>query len=383
MAKRASVAKKSGGSAATKAKAKKTSAKRTSAAKPAPKTVKRAATPASKPKKASVPKRSVSVRAKAKTPQKKAPIRAAKKVRRPPVTALARGMPRAAPRTTLWPVHVVDIADVDSGDPGNSPGSAEFAFRLLAEGDSWFTIAGVPSSNMLYELQLPQQGIVVNIAYPGDTLVHIADLASNQDLKKMLTDRFGYRWHAILLSAGGNDLMDRAAQVLQNPGTDSTDPGDYVNAAQLASFVADVRAGYRTIVGLRDSSQSANNGVPVIVHCYDYPTPRNAPARFLAVSLLGPWLFKAFNDKLIDASMWVPVSDLLVDALADGIAALASGPAALPEFYFVDTRRTLQRAAPGSTAVSGDWLNEIHPTRAGYRKLADKIGATILSVLPG
>lgn len=348
------------------------------------KPTKPAATSAPKRKQSSLPKSGAAARTKPKPAPKKTPQRAAKA---PRTRAMPQGLglapTRGVRRATLWPVHVVTVADVYSGEPGNSPGSAEFAYRFLAEGDSWFTIGGIPSSNLLYEMRFPQQGIVVNIAYPGDTLVHIADLASNNDLKKMLTERFGYRWHAIVLSAGGNDLMDRASAVLQNPGTGSSDPQDYVNAAQLTRFIADVQQGYRTIVALRDSSQSANHGVPVVAHCYDYPTPRNAPARFFSVGLLGPWLYKAFNDKLIDESMWVPVSDFLVNALADAIAALGSGPGALPNFHFVDTRDTLQRAAVGSTGVSGDWLNEIHPSQAGYRKLADKIEATILSLLPG
>ena len=377
MVKRTNVGKKSRAPAVTKRRStKKGASTRTR------KTAKPVATAAPKRKTTSMPKPAASTRAKAKAkPRARAPTSAAKK----PVLLRAREItaaPRAARRVTLLPVHVATVADVYSGDPGNSPGSAEFAYRLLAEGDSWFTIGGIPTSNMLYELRFPQQGIVVNIAYPGDTLAHVAQLASNRDLKKMLTDRFGYRWHAIMLSAGGNDLMDRASLLLRNFGSGSSDPKDYVVAAELASFIADVQQGYRTIVGLRDSSQSANNGVPIVAHCYDYPTPRNSPARFFAVGLLGPWLHKAFNEKLIDETMRVAVTDYLVDALADGIDALASGPGALPNFHFVDTRGTLERAAVGSTGLSGDWLNEIHPSQAGYRKIAERIGAKILGLLP-
>jgi lysophospholipase L1-like esterase len=274
------------------------------------------------------------------------------------------------------------VDDVYNGDPGSSPGSAEFAYRILSEGDSWFTIGGIPSSNLLYEMRFPRQGIVVNIAYPGDTLGHIAQIASNRDLKKMLTERFGYRWHVILLSAGGNDLMDRASRVLRNPGSASADPRDYVSAAEIERFVADVQQGYRTIVALRDSTDSVNNRVPIVAHCYDFPTPRNAPARFFSAGLLGPWLHKAFNDRRIEESMRVRISDYLVNVLAEAIAVLAAGPAALPNFHFVDTRGTLERAAVGSTGLSGDWLNEIHPSQAGYRKVADRIEAKILSLLP-
>jgi hypothetical protein len=96
--------------------------------------------------------------------------------------AVASPPPAAGARESEGcPVQVVTVTDVYSGDPGSSPGSAEFAYRILAEGDSWFTIGGIPSSNLLYEMRLPQPGIVCNIAYPGDTLKHVAELARNQD----------------------------------------------------------------------------------------------------------------------------------------------------------------------------------------------------------
>ena len=298
-------------------------------------------------------------------------------------TALvASAAPAAAARdSNAIPVQVVTVTDVYSGDPGSSPGSAEFAYRILAEGDSWFTIGGIPSSNLLYEMRLPQPAIVCNIAYPGDTLKHIAELAANQDLKKLMSDRFGYRWHAILLSAGGNDLMDRAPQLVRNAGDGSGDPRDYLVTEQLEKFVHDLQDGFRTIVGLRDAAPSANHGVPIVVHGYDYPTPRNAPARFFAVPLLGPWLHRAFDDQQIDDAMRIPITDFLADVLAEAIRALATPPYALPDFHFVDTRGALERAAAGTTGTSGDWLNETHPSHAGYRKIAAKLSAKLVGLL--
>ncbi|MCU0973284.1 MAG: SGNH/GDSL hydrolase family protein [Burkholderiales bacterium] len=285
--------------------------------------------------------------------------------------------PAAMRGFTGVPVQVVTIADVYSGDPGSNPGSAEFAYRILAEGDSWFTIGGIPSSNLLYELRLPQPAIVCNIALPGDTLKGIAELARNQDLKKLLTERFGYRWHAILLSAGGNDLIERAPQLLRNPGNGSIDARDYLVTEQLEGFVRDVQDGYRAIIALRDATESANHGVPIVVHGYDYPTPRNAPAHFVAVPLLGPWLQRAFDDLQIAEAVRVPITDFLVDVLAEAIKTLAAEPTALPGFHYVETRGTLQRAATGATGTSGDWLNETHPSHEGYRKIAAIIGAKV------
>lgn len=316
------------------------------------------------------------------TPGPAAARRAARTPAQRPMHAAVRSLaPRAAAESAAVPVSVVTVTDVYSGDPRSSPGSAEFAYRLLAEGDSWFTIGGIPSSNLLYELRLPQSGIVCNIASPGDTLVRIADLARNRDLQKLLTERFGYRWHAILLSAGGNDLMDRAGQLLRNPDAGSSDPRDYLVTVQVEDFVRDVQDGYRIITGLRDAPQSANAGVPIVVHGYDYPTPRDAPARFITLPVLGPWLQRAYDDHGIAEDMRIPITNFLVDVLAEAIKVLAEGPSALPDFHFVETRGALQRAAAGATGVSGDWLNEIHPSPDGYRKIAARIGEKVRSLL--
>jgi lysophospholipase L1-like esterase len=175
--------------------------------------------------------------------------------------------------------------------------------------------------------------------------------------------------------------VDRASRVLLNPGSGSTDPRHYVLRPEIERFVAEVQEGYRSIVVMRDAADSVNNGVPIVVHGYDFPTPRNSPARFFTARLLGPWLHKAFNEKAIAEAMRVPISDYLLNVLAEAIAVLASGPSALPAFHFVDTRGTLQRAADGAVGLSGDWLNEIHPSQTGYRKIADRVEAKILSLL--
>jgi hypothetical protein len=312
------------------------------------------------------------------TVAKKVAPRKATKPRRAPAPKRAAVKVRAA----LWSATVLSVADTQSGNPDTSPGT--FDARILAEGDSWLTIGAIPSSNLLFELRFPRRTAVVNIAYPGDTIVHIADIATNPDLRKMLTDRnFGWRWHAIVLSGGGNDLIDRAGACLRVPPAGSgTAPADYIDAGALAALVADVRTGYRDIVALRDST-SLNAGVTIVAHTYDYASSRNSPAKFLFVGFKGPWLHRAFDTAGIPESMRIGVADRLFDALADGILALEGQ---LPAFRVVKTRNSLVRAAPDATGASGDRLNEIHPTSAGYTKLARKlepvIDAVVVAALP-
>ena len=85
--------------------------------------------------------------------------------------------------------------------------------KILSEGDSWFTLGGIPTSNLLFELRFHEPTMIVNITIPGDTMVHISRLSDNDQIRQTL-GRDGLAWNAILLSGGGNDLVDNANDIL-------------------------------------------------------------------------------------------------------------------------------------------------------------------------
>jgi lysophospholipase L1-like esterase len=45
-------------------------------------------------------------------------------------------------------------------------------------------------------------------------------------------------------------------------------------------------------------------------------------------------------------------------------------PNQISNFHVINTRNTLNRAKLNSKGNSGDWLNEIHPNKNGYKKIA-------------
>jgi lysophospholipase L1-like esterase len=247
---------------------------------------------------------------------------------------------------------------------------------VLAEGDSWFTLGAVPSSNMLFQVQVRQPTALVTIAEPGDTMVNMGDPNRMLQLRRLLAvPQFSYKWDAILISGGGNDLIGSAPELLTTPAVPSSDPADYVDPAALQRLVATVQASYANIVAVRDSAPSQSQGKPIYAHTYDYPTPRDSPARFLGVGILGPWLYPAFLLADIPPAMWIALSDHLLDQLAEAILALdsQSGSRPLPGFFAVDTRNTLNRARLGTVGNDADWANEIHPNTGGYKKLGQKL----------
>lgn len=276
--------------------------------------------------------------------------------------------------------------------PGDAGGPDLSAFRhgFLAQGDSWFSAGAMPpfqTTNLLFELDLRSRAFAVNCASPGSRLRHMTDACSDPAFQRLLAGRLvPRRWDAILLSAGGNDMIDAAAvlpkqadgmpvpahqRILLKPEewTGAASVARYVSADGLARFEAHLAAQFDRLIALRDR-ESTNRGVPVFVHCYDYPLPRNAPVRFFAGKKT--WLHPAVLAYRIPEADWFALSRYLITALKRMLQSLD-----LPQLFVVDTTGTLRPAAPDAEGNSMDWANEIHPNAAGYAKLAAKYAAAL------
>ena len=279
-------------------------------------------------------------------------------------------------------IHIARWSDVQGFDDDANPHDSQYKYRILAEGDSWFSIAGFPSSNIAFQMRMDKPAIIVNLAMPGDTIRNMSEISSNNALDKAMTRSHGYRWHAILMSGGGNDLIDNADRIIKKPTGTYTHPADCCDDAELQNTMKHIEEGYQRIVELRDRVGSSCRGKPIIIHTYDFTTPRNSPSRFFGLPALGPWLYRALKDAGVQKKYWNDVSDYLIGTLAERLKGLGKGPNALPAFYVVNTLDTLVPAELGTTRESNDWLNEIHPTADGYRKIARKITRKLKKLLP-
>ena len=277
--------------------------------------------------------------------------------------------------------QVISWSSVQAGDGDSNPDSVMFDHKLLAEGDSWFSLGGMPTSNLLFSMKFDTSAIIVNCGSPGDTIRNMGQISSNPNLKKAMSKRYGYRWDALLLSGGGNDLIDDADEIVKRRTGAPADPAAYCDEERLTKTLEKVKKGYRDIIELRDKPGSSCIDKPVIAHTYDWVTPRNAPARFIVIPLLGPWLHTALKTARVPQGQWIAISDYLVARLRDTIMSLASGADRLPNFHVVTTQDTLVRAEPDTTHDSGDWMNEIHPNSDGYKKIAAKISRKVRQLL--
>jgi hypothetical protein len=88
----------------------------------------------------------------------------------------------------------------------SAPPLGGYGRRLLAEGDSWFTLGSLnllQDSNLLFELEVATSTVIVNCAYPGDTLRRMVDGIDDVDFDRLLRKRnFASFCEAIIVSAG-------------------------------------------------------------------------------------------------------------------------------------------------------------------------------------
>jgi len=150
----------------------------------------------------------------------------------------------------------------------------------------------------------------------------------------------------------------------------------YLSDPGWQTFSTYLRANFEHLIGLRD--QGPSRAQPVFVHGYAFPTPRPAGAGLH----LGPWLLPSLQRYGVPAADGVVVAHELLTRLGALLADMATDTARFPALHVFDsTAVPIEPALPDTEGVSGDWVNEIHLTRAGYRKIARPWSAAIEAVL--
>ena len=286
-------------------------------------------------------------------------------------------------------------ADLNRDTP---PPLADYGWRLLAEGDSWFSITALwrRSANLLAELELPRSSAAINCAAPGATLQRMVDRRADGTCQRLLAGRSARYWDAVLLSAGGTDLIAAANTPTTLPDGSATPPeqrvlrtaveagagaiaDDWISEPGWARLAAHLHSEFALFSGWRDAGPSAARHL--LLHCYATPVARPAGA---GGSPQG-WLYPALLACGVPVPLRQPVTELLFERLRRLLRALdqdSGTPQALARVHVFDSSAVpLVPALPGSRGPSGDWINEIHLTVDGYAKLGRAFGAWAGQVL--
>jgi hypothetical protein len=255
--------------------------------------------------------------------------------------------------------------------PEEADNFGPFNKTFLAEGDSWMD-ASAWNQGSLPEFLVREYNragvtkLIINISTSGHTLTRIVDMM-NDDFVWWLNQ---YSYDAILFSAGGNDFIDAArdpdaGQGLLNDMHGKPLPAkayDCVSQTGLQQLRDYLNPNFEAIYqALRGSAKNADT--PIYLNCYDTPTARDAPA---IRGIAGPWLYTAYLKNGIDPSLWKDLTSVIfmeIQKVIEGWTQGRKGVVAVP------TNGQLTPAAEGELGESGDWINEIHPNKSGWRKL--------------
>jgi hypothetical protein len=252
-----------------------------------------------------------------------------------------------------------------------------FDYKILCEGDSWMDRSSIFQLSLPWALAKTFQGkkgndaLFINLARFGDTMRSIADCGDELFDQWLNTDGL-FKFDALLLSASGNDFIDAALEPGSGNGIlygvhgapPDLEADDCYNLDAVIDLVTNLIDPKFDAIYQRVRT-SRNPDLPILLNCYNMPVARPAPA-FPAGHA---WLSRAYQKNGIPQRLWVEVTERIFIDVESTVTGWASdGRVGL---HVVPTTAVpLAPAAPGSAGSSGDWLNEIHPNKSGWGKLA-------------
>jgi len=279
--------------------------------------------------------------------------------------------------------------------------------KLLVQGDSWFAfplplLAG--TRNLVDAISTRRQTVAIDLSAIGDTAENMATGDRYAQMRRILAGGDGEApipVAAILVSAGGNDLVERIGDLV---GTitravqreawaargAATIPHVQAEAfrqvqAALASQAArdiydDVIAHLEALIAARDGGPSA--GAPVVLHGYCHVTPRDAPAIRFPVRI-GPWIWKKLTPLGYPQSRQQEIARAVIDEFNRRLGFLrdeAHGVHVL-DLRPLEADGALPMAKPGDLEPTRWWHDEIHLNSAGWELVARRLFDPLLDEL--
>lgn len=229
---------------------------------------------------------------------------------------------------------------------------------LLTEGDSWFSYPLVRT--VADYIEMMSEFSMLRLESNGDEARKILGAGSEQ-LKKLRYYLKNYAVDALLMSAGGNDLVARELGKILAPKAKGATWQSAIRLANMTSVLDDIVDAYARLLDARDALRP-DCFVFAHSYCYFEPTGRKATGPF-GLGSAGPWVKPVLVARGIDPRTdGVPLVRYVVDELHARLQSLA---ATRSRFGVIDTRAALP-------ADDVHWADEIHPSGTGFRKLAEQ-----------
>ncbi|MDB5931132.1 MAG: hypothetical protein JWR60_2839 [Polaromonas sp.] len=228
---------------------------------------------------------------------------------------------------------------------------------MLAIGDSWFWYAFVGGSlvNNIGDIVESKNHKILAKGMNGAEAYDFVD-GKYAGIVNHALKKFGSGLSAVFISAGGNDFAgfnDLRPLLKPECQNETTAAGCFRDGQDgLADFMSGIDLHYRKLIGLAYTHTVP--GCKIVMHTYDYAIPTGK-------GIFGGagWLKPALQAAGVPDNLHHACVKHLLDAFQQVLNAIAAmDPLNL---LVVDSRNTL---APH------EWANELHPSSAGFKKIA-------------
>jgi hypothetical protein len=259
---------------------------------------------------------------------------------------------------------------------------------LLYWGDSWFSTPLY--LNLARQSLLRIDGMAMVVGKPG---AMASELFTDSHIDNMIGRILGSPFDVLCLSAGGNDkLSERLARSFRAWQPPNSRPKIDAAAAFAMLDAVDgfgpVRARYEALLtAIRRKVLPRRPAFRAIGHTYA-PLQRIGVAADLTVQNIGliaglkgeigPWLWAPMQHVLPDLAEGKRFADLLLfQGFRDQVLVPLSAPNAFGDFF---SHADFESFAPAEQ--TSFWYDEIHPTEAGFAKLAKPFNDVVRGALP-
>ena len=219
--------------------------------------------------------------------------------------------------------------------------------RIVSEGDSWFDYPMY--LNLIDRVDDLDRFAIKRFEVSGDTLGNMLT-----ELPRVERTVIEENPKCILFSGGGNDLVDKHfIPTLFKDFDPALTARELINSDVWTAQLQILREGYEKVIA------TLAPHAPIIGHGYDHLIPSDSPVRYDGFRVTGPWVKPALDGhNIVDPDLQTEIGALIIDDFNDLISSVATDHP--DDFIYVDLRGKLD---------PGDWQNEMHPTKDGFRKL--------------
>ena len=228
---------------------------------------------------------------------------------------------------------------------------------ILAIGDSWFwyPFPGGSLVNNLGDLTSSREQVIFAKGMNGAEAFDYVDGKYASAVRNALR-LYGSGLQAVFISGGGNDFAgfnDLRPLLKQDCSGETSADGCFAGGASgLQGFLDNMDTYYRKLIGVVYTHTSPD--CSIVMHTYDYAVP-DGKGVFGDVA----WLKPALVDAQVADNLQQKCVVYLLDAFHGVLQDICKTD---PQHLFVvDSRGTLRKQ---------EWANELHPTPAGFAKIA-------------